>query len=66
MSQENIKISESELSEEKERRKQLMPDLNTVQMDLKIDSEVFCHLGCYFPLFCISHLGISCYHLCLF
>ncbi|XP_039724750.1 coiled-coil domain-containing protein 30 isoform X3 [Pteropus medius] len=39
MSQENIKISESELSEEKERRKQLMPDLNTVQMDLKIDSE---------------------------
>nr|KAF6504253.1 coiled-coil domain containing 30 [Rousettus aegyptiacus] len=39
MSQEKIKISKSELSGEKERKKQLTPDLNTVQMDLKIDNE---------------------------
>lgn len=42
---------ESELSEEKERRKQLTSDLNTVQKALKVESEVSCYSGCYFPLF---------------
>lgn len=51
MSQEKIEIFESELSEEGERRKQLTSDLNTVQKALKVDSEVFCHSGYYFPLF---------------
>ncbi|XP_058159758.1 coiled-coil domain-containing protein 30 isoform X1 [Dasypus novemcinctus] len=39
MSQEKIEILKSELSEERERRKQLTPDLNTVQKALKIESE---------------------------
>lgn len=63
MSQEKIEIFESELSEEREKKKQLTSDLNTVQKALKVESEVFCHLGCCFPLFCIYNLGISCYHL---
>lgn len=51
MSQEKIEIFESELSEEREGKKQLTSDLNTVQMALKVKSEVFYHSGCYFPLF---------------
>lgn len=47
MSQE---IFESELSEEREREKQLTSNLNTEQRALEVESEVFCHLGCYFPL----------------
>ncbi|CAD7684132.1 unnamed protein product [Nyctereutes procyonoides] len=39
MSQEKIEIFESELSEEREGRKQLTSDLNTVQMALKVKSE---------------------------
>ncbi|XP_077006133.1 coiled-coil domain-containing protein 30 isoform X3 [Tamandua tetradactyla] len=39
MSQEKIEILESELSEERERRKQLTSDLNTVQKALKVESE---------------------------
>lgn len=49
MSQEKIEIFESELSEE--RRKQLASDFTTIQKALKVESEVFCHSGCYFPLF---------------
>ena len=51
MSQEKIEIFESELSEEREGRKQLTSDLNTAQKALEVESEVFCHLGCYFPVF---------------
>lgn len=51
MSQEKIEIFESELSEERERKKQLTSNLNTEQRALEVESEVFCHLGCYFPLF---------------
>lgn len=51
MSQEKIELFESELSEERERKKQLTSDLNTVQKALKVESEVFCHSRCYFPLF---------------
>lgn len=51
MSQEKIDVFESKLSEERERRKQSTSDLNTVQKALKVDSEVFCHSGCYSPLF---------------
>ena len=51
MSQEKIEIFESELSEERERKKQLTSDLNTVQKALKVEREVFFHSGCYFPLF---------------
>ncbi|XP_061040364.1 coiled-coil domain-containing protein 30 isoform X1 [Eubalaena glacialis] len=40
MSQEKIEIFESELSEERERKKQLTSDLNTVQKALKVESEV--------------------------
>ncbi|XP_057563361.1 coiled-coil domain-containing protein 30 isoform X1 [Hippopotamus amphibius kiboko] len=39
MSQEKIEIFESELSEERERKKQLTSDLNTVQKALKVESE---------------------------
>ncbi|XP_019499237.1 PREDICTED: coiled-coil domain-containing protein 30 [Hipposideros armiger] len=39
MSQEKIEIFESELSEEREGRKQLTSDLNTLQKDLKVDNE---------------------------
>uniref|UniRef100_A0A8C0PNY0 Coiled-coil domain containing 30 n=2 Tax=Canis lupus familiaris TaxID=9615 RepID=A0A8C0PNY0_CANLF len=39
MSQEKIEIFESELSEEREGKKQLTSDLNTVQMALKVKSE---------------------------
>lgn len=49
MSQEKIEIFESELSEE--RRKQLVSDFTAIQKALKVESEVFCHSGCYFPLF---------------
>lgn len=49
MSQEKIEIFESELSEE--RRRQLASDFTTIQKALKVESEVFCHSGCYFPLF---------------
>lgn len=51
MSQEKTEIFESKLSEEREGRKQLTSDLNTLQEDLKVDNEVFCRLGFYFPLF---------------
>nr|XP_019606701.1 PREDICTED: phosphopantothenate--cysteine ligase isoform X1 [Rhinolophus sinicus]XP_019606702.1 PREDICTED: phosphopantothenate--cysteine ligase isoform X1 [Rhinolophus sinicus] len=39
MSQEKTEIFESELSEEREGRKQLTSDLNTLQKDLKVDNE---------------------------
>nr|XP_019793205.2 coiled-coil domain-containing protein 30 [Tursiops truncatus] len=39
MSQEKIELFESELSEERERKKQLTSDLNTVQKALKVESE---------------------------
>ncbi|XP_029805755.1 coiled-coil domain-containing protein 30 [Suricata suricatta] len=39
MSQEKVDIFESELSKERERRKQLTSDLNTVQKDLQVGSE---------------------------
>lgn len=51
MSQEKIEIFESELSEETERKEHLTSNLNTEQRTLEVESEVFCHLGCYFPLF---------------
>lgn len=51
MSQENTDISESELAKEREGIRQLTSDLNTVQKALQVESEVFCHLGYYSPLF---------------
>lgn len=51
MSQENIEIFVSELSEERERRKELTSNYNTIQKALEVEREVFCYLGCCFPLF---------------
>lgn len=63
MSQENIEIFISELSEERERRKELTSNNNTIQKALEVESEVFCYLGCCFPLFTFLILGILYYHL---
>lgn len=57
MSQEKIEIFESELSEERETKTQLTSNLNTEQRALEVESEVFCHLGCYFPLFAFAVKG---------
>lgn len=50
MNQENIEIFVTELSEDRERRKELTSN-NTIQKALEVESEVFCNLECCFPLF---------------
>jgi hypothetical protein len=60
-SQEKVEIFESDLSEEREKRKQLVTSFITTQKALEIDSEVLPTRVLYSS--CFPLLGISGYHL---